>query len=74
MVTPDVILAISLLLYLKESEKLVEVVAMYGNLILPNTTVKLIKLLPIGVIVKVRLVNVQLPKDGEQLVLLDVVN
>jgi hypothetical protein len=74
MVTPDVILAISLLLYLKESEKLVEVVAMYGNLILLNTTVKLIKLLPTGLIVKVRLVNVQLPKDGEQLVLLNGVN
>ena len=47
---------------------------MYGSLMLPNTTVKLVKLLPMGVMVKVRLVNEQLPNDGLQLVLFNAVN
>lgn len=43
-------------------------------MIFPKATVKLVKLLPIGVIVNVKLVKVQLPKEGLQLVLLSELN
>jgi hypothetical protein len=43
-------------------------------LIFPKTTVKLEKLEPIGVIVNAKLVKVQLPKEGLQLVLLSELN